>query len=79
MAGLENGCPLSVCAYPVAWRIEIVNDDIHRGFEYVRFEHEIASPYQNGSLTLRLSVYWGTTDILWDITLHNTPGSKVRC
>jgi len=38
MAGLENNRPLSVSAYPVAWRIEIVDDDIHRGFEYVRSE-----------------------------------------
>lgn len=36
MAGLEGGSPLSVSAYPVGWRIEVVNDDIHRGFEYVR-------------------------------------------
>ena len=36
MAGFENGSPLSVSAYPVAWWIEVVNDDIHRGFEYVR-------------------------------------------
>jgi len=44
MAGVDNGRPLSVSAYPVAWRIEIVNDNIHRGFEYVRSEHEVTSP-----------------------------------
>ena len=43
MAGLDNGSPLSVSAYPVAWRIEIVNDNIHRGFEYIRSEHEVTS------------------------------------
>ena len=37
MAGVENDRPLSVSPYPVAWRIEVVNDDIHRGFEYVRY------------------------------------------
>ena len=42
MVGLANGCPLSTSAYPVAWRIEVVNDDVHRGFEYVRSEHNIA-------------------------------------
>ncbi|KAF9648155.1 hypothetical protein BDM02DRAFT_2340785 [Thelephora ganbajun] len=36
MAGLENKCAISVAAYPVAWRVEIVNDGLHRGFEYVR-------------------------------------------
>jgi len=36
MVGLQDGCAISVSAYPAAWRVEIVNDDIHRGFEYVR-------------------------------------------
>ena len=27
---------LSVAAYPVAWRVEIVDDVKHRGFGYVR-------------------------------------------
>lgn len=27
---------LSVAPYPVAWRLEIVDDIKHRGFEYVR-------------------------------------------
>ncbi|KAF9649751.1 hypothetical protein BDM02DRAFT_1745526 [Thelephora ganbajun] len=29
--------PLAVAAYPVAWRVEVVDDAKHRGFEYVRF------------------------------------------
>jgi len=33
--GVTNS-PLEVAAYPVAWRVEVVNDDKHRGFEYVR-------------------------------------------
>jgi len=37
MVGLKNYSALSVAAYPVAWRVEVVNDDAHRGFEYVRF------------------------------------------
>ena len=28
--------PITVAVYPVAWRVEIVNDEKHRGFEYVR-------------------------------------------
>ena len=36
MEGISNGTPLSVAAYPVAWRIEIVDDIKHRDFEYVR-------------------------------------------
>ena len=28
--------PITVSVYPVAWRVEVVNDDKHRGFEYVR-------------------------------------------
>jgi len=44
MVGLGNGRVLSVAAYPVAWRIEIVNDDPHRGFEYVRLEHKVTHP-----------------------------------
>ena len=44
VAGIENGCLLSVVAYPVAWRLEIVDDEIHRRFEYVRSEHYIIRP-----------------------------------
>ena len=38
MEGINNGTPLFVGAYPVAWRFEVVDDDKHRGFEYVRSE-----------------------------------------
>ena len=40
MNGQVDGSPLSVSAYPAAWRIEVVNDDIHRGFEYARSEND---------------------------------------
>ena len=43
MVGLK-GCVLSVAAYPAAWRVEVVNDDPHRGFEYVRLEHDVTRP-----------------------------------
>jgi len=35
--GLDSGKPLCVNTYPTAWRIETVEDRIHRGYEYVRF------------------------------------------
>ena len=38
MEGLNNGTPLFVAAYPVAWRIGVVDDDGYRGFEYIRWE-----------------------------------------
>jgi hypothetical protein len=41
MAGLVNTSPIVVSAYPTAWRIEVVDDDIHRGHEYVRSEHNV--------------------------------------
>ena len=44
MVGLANGCRLSVSAYPVAWKIEVVDDEIHRGFGYVRSEHHTTHP-----------------------------------
>ena len=38
MEGLDNLAPLCVAIYPAAWRVEIVNEGIHRGSEYVRWE-----------------------------------------
>ena len=36
MEGLDNGTLLYVGAFPMAWRIEVVDDDKYRSFEYVR-------------------------------------------
>lgn len=36
MNGLNDGIALFANAYPAAWRIEVVNDSIHDGYEYVR-------------------------------------------
>ena len=44
MVGLTNGCKLSVSVYPMAWKIEVVNDEIYVGLEYVRFEHTATYP-----------------------------------
>ena len=41
MEGLDDGTALYVAAYPVAWRIELVDDDAHRGFEYARWELDV--------------------------------------
>ena len=37
MDGIKQGETLRVAAYCVAWRIEIVDDPNHRGFEYIRW------------------------------------------
>ena len=36
MDGINGGTTLRVAAYPAAWRVEIVDDGDHRGFEYIR-------------------------------------------
>jgi len=36
LKGTSTGTTLRVTPYPVAWNIKIVDDDDHRGFEYVR-------------------------------------------
>ena len=41
MEGLDNGTPLYVTAYPAAWRIDIVDEGLLRGFEYVRSELDV--------------------------------------
>jgi len=46
MAGLDNNRPLSVSAYPIAWRVEVVNDALYHGCEYVRLEYEVTSSLQ---------------------------------
>ena len=43
MAGLQNGCALSVAAYPVSWKVEVVNDDVDHGPECVRSERVVTS------------------------------------
>jgi len=37
LKGVQNGSTLSVTSYPIPWRVKIVDDEKHRGFEYVRF------------------------------------------
>ena len=44
LEGVNDGDPLYVGAYPVAWRIEVVDDDKHRDFEYVRWGLDVTRP-----------------------------------
>ena len=69
MEGLNDAALLYVTGYPAAWRIEVTNEEIHRGFEYVRSELVITrhSTCPNGSLTLCISFYWGPTKKTWDL------------
>jgi len=44
MAGMGNGSVLSVAAYPIPWRVEVVNNDVHPSdFEYV-WSERIVTP-----------------------------------
>ena len=36
LKGLESEIVISVCPFPVAWRLEIVQDEPYVGCEYVR-------------------------------------------
>ncbi|KAF9781763.1 hypothetical protein BJ322DRAFT_1023120 [Thelephora terrestris] len=53
--GTTKGTSFFVGPYPVAWRIEVVNDAKHRGFEYIRSEPEI------------IRIFWGNTDLTWAV------------
>ena len=44
MVEVGNERQLYVTTYPVAWRVEVVNDDMHRGYEYIRSEHNLTGP-----------------------------------
>ena len=59
--------PLAVSAYPVAWRIEVVDEGIHRGFEYVRSELHVILRDYGDSPTQNNRVYWGTTGWSWNV------------
>ena len=37
ISGLTNESRVSVAAFPIAWRIEMVNEGNHRGQDYVRY------------------------------------------
>ena len=41
MEELNTGAPIYVTAYPAAWRVEVVNDGLHRGFGYLRSSLDI--------------------------------------
>lgn len=38
--GIGSGTPIYVSSYPVAWRVERMDEGVHNGFEYVRSESD---------------------------------------
>ncbi|KAF9781759.1 hypothetical protein BJ322DRAFT_243044 [Thelephora terrestris] len=36
LEGLSNRSTVAVSPYPAAWRVQIVDDETHKGFEYIR-------------------------------------------
>ena len=38
---MPKNSPLTVASYPMPWRVELVNDEKYRGFEYVRLGQDI--------------------------------------
>jgi hypothetical protein len=67
MNGVNGGPPLYVDTYPVAWRVGILDDVKHRGYEYVRWGLDIFQCPRTYSLMLRISFYWGPTNKTWDL------------
>lgn len=68
MEGFNDGTPIHVSVYPAAWRIEVVDNEPHRGFEYVRLSRTRRySTYLIVLLTQSGSICWGTTKRAWDL------------
>ena len=67
MQGLGINTTLYVTPYPSAWRIQLADNDIYRGFEYVRCVLNVL--HHNGVAHRRLHTrfHWGTTDTTWDL------------
>ena len=66
LSGLENESIVSAGTFPVAWRMEIVQDERYRGCEYVRY---IFAQWNRFELcrSRRLSFFWGSTNMAWDL------------
>ena len=80
MEGITDGTPLFIGAYPVAWRFEVVVDDKHRSFEYVRSELYVAQRIQAVYSHVYHSIFWGNTKSAWDLHFgQEENGTKVRC
>ena len=77
MKSLDNGKPLHVTEYPAAWRVEVINDGLHRGFEYLRWEPELPG-IQKWFTNVVCSFYWGFTQMTWDHAGYGSNGTKVR-
>ncbi|KAF9777281.1 hypothetical protein BJ322DRAFT_1222315 [Thelephora terrestris] len=59
--GIGSGAPLYASPYPVAWRVELMDEGIHSGFEYVRSESNLTG-CTGVSLTLYVSFTGGQED-----------------
>ena len=69
--------PLAVAPYPVAWRVEVVDTDKHRGFGYVR--SGLYSMQWSGPLTLHHRFCWGSSNWAWSLAgASKDNGAKVR-
>ena len=77
MKGLDNGALLHVTEYPTAWRAEVVNDGLHRGFEYLRWEPDITQHTRMAHTAY--SFFWGPAQKIMNLYEGNRDnGSKVR-
>ena len=77
--GIANGYAVSVADFPVAWKIEAVNDAKYQNFEYVRYG--LTSPTTSPALlTLCSSIFWGSTNMVWDLAQWGAKhdGTRVR-
>ena len=75
-----NERPLGVSPYPVAWRVEIVDEPKHRGFGYIRWDFKALDHMLEKLTDTYDSFCWGTTDFSWSIS-HGSKenGAKVKC
>ena len=76
--GLQNGTTLCVGGYPVAWRVETVDNDDYRGFGYVRSD-QIIRQRARATLIIPSSFYWATNNVVWDLESgRKDNGARVR-
>ena len=50
--GLGNATPISVAAFPVAWRVEVVKEKRYHGWDYVRYTPNIIGSVYGCPLTV---------------------------
>jgi len=79
--GLGNWVALFVNAYPAAWRIEIIDETVHHGFEYVRFfwgpskkTWDLAGGYKANGTKVQFCSDWGFAWQKWRLIPVNVEG-----